>query len=123
MECPFGADGELDRFGLRAGDALDEAQEGLRIGHIGEALLAVLRCQFEPATVCHQLTTFLGKPLFQLVPVFSGRLKIRLLGKDFHDVHDGEEPRLGFLIVNAADFVSLKNGEVFFHSNGVNFNR
>jgi len=121
MKRPFGAEGqcgirhflhplvadtgepELDRFGLRARNALDEAQQGLCNGDIGESLLAVLRSQFEPVTICHQLTAPLGKPLFQLVPVFSSSLKIWLLGKDLHDVHDGEKPRFRCLVAEAAD--------------------
>jgi len=74
-------------------------------------------------TICHQLAAFLPKPLFQLVPVFSGCLKIRLLGEHLNDVHNGEKPRLGLLVVDAADFVPFKNGEVFFHNVGVSFNR
>ena len=84
---------------------------------------SVRRClpSAQPVTVCHQLTAFLGKPLFQLVPVFSGPLKIRLRREDLDDVHDGEEPSLGLLVVGAADFVSFKNGEVFFHNGALNF--
>ncbi len=101
---------------IRAGNTLDEAQQGLGVGDVGEAHFAVVGGQFEPVTICHQLTAFLSEPLFQLVPILSGRLKIRLLGEDSDNVHNRKPPRFGLFVVNAADFVSLKNGQVFFHS-------
>jgi len=67
-------------------------------------------------TTRHRLAAFLVEPLFELVPVLPGRLVIGLLGEDLDDVHDREEPRLSFLVVDAADSVSLKNGQVFFQS-------
>jgi len=121
VECPFGADGELDRLGLRAGHALDEAQEGLGIGHVGEVAFAVGGGQFQLVTICNQLTSFLLQTVFQHFPVALGGLVIRLLRQHPDDVHNGEKPRLGLLVVDAADFVPLKNGEVLFHNVGVSF--
>ena len=51
----------------RPGDALDQAQQGLGIGYVSEAHFAVTGGQFQPVTVCHQLTPFLPKPFFQFV--------------------------------------------------------
>ena len=59
-------------------------------------------------TICHRLTSFLAKSLFQLVPVFSGGLRIRLLGEHLHDVHHGEPPGFGLLVVDAADGLILE---------------
>ena len=109
---------EFDRLGLGAGNALDEAQEGLGIGDVGEAHFTVVGGQFEPVTICHQLTSLFVQALSELVPVFSGGLVIGLLGEYLDDVHDGEEPSLGLFVVEAADSVSLKNGQVFFHNGG-----
>ena len=106
---------EFDGFGLGAGHALDEAQQGLGGGRVSEALFAILRRHFQLVTIRHQLTAFLAQPLFQLVPIFSGGSKIRLLGQHADDVHDGKPPRFGRLVVMAADFVAFKNGEVVFH--------
>ena len=49
---------EFDRLGLGAGNALDEAQQGLGIGDIGEAAIAVGGGQFESVTICHGLTAW-----------------------------------------------------------------
>ena len=112
MGCPFGAVGEpkFDRFGLRAGNALDEAQQCFGTGDVGESLLAILRQHFQPVTICNRLTSFLAKTDFQNLPVVSSELKAGLLGEDLDDVHDREKPSLSRLVVDAADPVSLKNG-------------
>jgi hypothetical protein len=89
-----------NRFGLRTWDALDKTQECFGAGHIGEAHFPVISRQFEPVTVCHQLTSFLAKPLFQLIPVFSSHLKVRLLSQDLNDVYNGEKPGFGILIAS-----------------------
>ena len=39
----------------------------------------------------------------------------KLLRQHPDDVHQGKPPRLGRLVVDAADFVSFENSEVFFH--------
>ena len=78
---------EFDRFGFRAGHTLDEPQQGLGSGDIGEVVFAVGGRQFQSVTICHRLTPFLAEPLFQLVPVLPGSLEIRLLGEDPGDAH------------------------------------
>ena len=40
---------------------------------------------------------------------------VRLLGQHLDDVHDGEEPGFGLLVIDAADLVAFKNCEVFVH--------
>ena len=87
-----------------------------------EVAFAVSGRQFQLVTVCNQLASLLPQPVFQHFPVVLGHLIIRLLGKHLDDVHDGKEPHLGLLVVDAANFVSFKNGEVFFHNGAVNFN-
>jgi hypothetical protein len=55
---PLAADAgepEFDRLGLGAGDALDEAQQGLGIGDIGEVAFAVGGGQFQLVTICNWL--------------------------------------------------------------------
>jgi hypothetical protein len=42
-------------------------------------------------------------------------LEIGLLGEDLDNVHDGEKPSLGLLIVEAADFAFLEDGGDDFH--------
>ena len=79
---------EFDWLGLGAGDALDEAQEGLGGGDVGEIIFPVGGGHFQLVTVCHQLTAFFAEPLFQLIPILSGRLGIRLLREYPDDVHD-----------------------------------
>jgi hypothetical protein len=59
--------------------------------------------------------------VFQNFPVVPSRLVIRLLGEDLDDVHDGEKQCLGLFVIVAANFTPLKNGQVFFHSAGLNF--
>ena len=114
MECPFGAVGtfasafegkcgirhflhplvadtgepELDRFGLGAGNALDEAQQGLGIGDIGESLLAVLRQHFQLVTICYQFTSLSSQAAFEHLPILSRCLIIGLLRQYADDVHD-----------------------------------
>jgi hypothetical protein len=58
--------------------------------------------------------------VFQDFPVVLSRLVIRLLGEDSNDVHNRKPPRFGLFVVEAADSVSLKNGQVFFQNYGVN---
>jgi hypothetical protein len=106
---------EFDRLGLWARNTLDETQQGLGSGDVSEVFLAVGGGQFQSVTICHRLTSFLVKSLFQLVPILSGRLKIRLLGENLDDVHDREKPGFGFLIVEAADFTLLEDGRDDFH--------
>jgi len=93
---------------------LDEAQEGFGAGDVGEAHFSVLSGQFQPVTVCHQLTALLVQPLFQLVPILSGSLEIGLLSQHLNDVHDGKEPGFGLLIVDAANcrVVQTRRAEV-----------
>jgi hypothetical protein len=64
------------------------------------------------------LAAFLVEPVFQHLPAVSGALVIRLIREHLNDVHNRGEPHFGLLIVDTADFVSLKNGQFFFH-NGV----
>ena len=54
---------EFDRLGLGAGNALDEAKQGLGIGNIGEVAFAVGSGQFQLVTIRHLLTAFLVEPL------------------------------------------------------------
>ena len=54
-------------------------------------------------TICHRLVPLPAESLFQLVPVFPGLLEFGLLSQDLDDVHDGEKPGFGLLIVQAAD--------------------
>jgi hypothetical protein len=65
-------------------------------------------------TVCYQFTSLFSQAAFEDLPILSGRLIIRLLGEDLDDVHDRKPPRFGLFIVEAADFVSLKNGQILF---------
>jgi len=106
---------KLDRFGLGAGDALDEAQQCLGGGNVGEITFAVGGGHFQLVTIRHQLTALLGQPLLEFVPIFSGGRKIRLLRQHPDDVHDREPPRLGRRVVVAADFVAFKNNQFIFH--------
>ena len=55
---------EFDRLGFGTGNALNEAQQGFDIGHVGEVAFAVGGGQFQLVTICHQLTSFLPQPLF-----------------------------------------------------------
>jgi hypothetical protein len=59
---------------------LDEAQQSLGGGDIGETLFAVLGRHFQLVTIRHQLTAFLAQPLFQLIPIFSGGYNLVLVG-------------------------------------------
>ena len=102
MECPFGAVGtfasafegkcgirhflhplvadtgepELDRFGLGAGNALDEPQQGFSGRHIGAVTFAVGSRHFQLVTFCDHLTSFdfqtvfQGRPIALCLPVF-----------------------------------------------------
>ena len=62
------------------------------------------------------MISLFAESLLQLVPVLSGCLVIRLLGKHLDNINDGEKPSLGLLIIEAADFVFLENGGDDFHS-------
>ena len=93
-----------------AGDGLDQAQQGFGSGHVSEVVFAIRSGQFQSVTVCHRLTSLLGKSLFQLVPVLPGGLKVRLLGEDLDDIDDGEEPCVGLFVVDAADGVAFERG-------------
>ena len=110
---------EFDGFGLGAGHALDEAQQGFSSGHVREIFFAVGGGHFQLVTICYQLTALFGQAAFEDFPVFSGRLIIRLLGEHADDVHDGKPPRLGSVVVVAANLVPFKNGEVTIHGDGM----
>jgi CheY-like chemotaxis protein len=58
----------------------------------------------------HELCLAAGMDGIKNLPVLSGRLEIGLLGENLDDVHDGEEPGFGRLIVEAADFTPLEDG-------------
>jgi len=100
---------QLDRLGLGAGDGLNQAQQCFGIGGVGQIFFAISRFQFQSVTICHRLTPLFFKPLFQLVPVFSGRLKIRLIEQCLNDVHHGKIPCFSDFIINAPDFVLFEN--------------
>ena len=106
---------ELDRLRLGAGHALDEPQQSLCVGDVGEAHFAVVSGQFQLVTICNQLTSFLAEAVFKNLPVVPGGLVIRLLGQNLNDIHDGEKPGFGLLVVETADFAIFKNGGNDFH--------
>jgi hypothetical protein len=82
---------------------LDEAEEGLGGGAVGEALPTVLSGHRQAVTICNGLTPLFIQPVLQYTPVGAGSLRIRLLAEDFDDVDDGEPPGFGGLVVDAAD--------------------
>jgi hypothetical protein len=106
---------EFDRLGLWARNTLDETQQGLGSGDVSEVAFAVGGRQFQLVTICNQLASFLAESVFQNLPVVSGGLEIRLLGENLDDVHDGEKPGFGLLVVEAADFALLEDGRDDFH--------
>lgn len=101
---------ELDGLSFRAGHRLDQSQQGLGGGHVGLAQLTVVSGHFQLVTVCHQLTSFLGQPLFQFVPILARGLVVRLLGQGLDDVVYGEPPRLRGIIVETTDLMLLEEG-------------
>lgn len=109
---------EFDGFGFGTGDALDEAEEGFGSGDGGLVILPVGCGHLQLVTICNQLAAFLFEPVFEDFPVVLGRLVVRLLGEDLDDVHDGEPPGFGFLVIDAANFVAFENGEVLVHVEG-----
>ena len=46
---------ELERFGFRRGNGLDDAQELLGVGYVSQALFAVCCSHFQLLTICKQL--------------------------------------------------------------------
>jgi hypothetical protein len=66
----FGDPGGVHGFGNLAGG---------KFGDVGKVAFAVGGGQFQSVTICHRLTSLLAQPLFQLVPMLSGRLVIGLL--------------------------------------------
>jgi hypothetical protein len=85
---------------------------------VGEITFAVGGGHFQLVTVCYQLTALFGQTAFEHLPILSGRLIIRLRQHP-DNVHDRKPPRLGRLVVVAADFVAFKNNQFFFHGDGM----
>jgi len=100
----------FDGLRLGAGHGLDEAEQGLGGGYIGEAHLAVVSRYFQLVTVCHQLTSFSAQPLFQFVPIPPRGLVIRLLDQGLNDVDHREPPSLRGIIIEPANLVLLEEG-------------
>ncbi len=69
----------LDELGLGAGDGLDQTQQSFGGGYVSESLFSVCGGHFQLVTTCHQLTAFVGKPSFELAPVFARGQVIGLL--------------------------------------------
>jgi hypothetical protein len=62
-------------------------------------------------TVCHQLASLIAQALFELVPVFPGDGRIRLLCEDADDVDDREKPRFrGFVVYTAYRLILEESG-------------
>jgi hypothetical protein len=81
---------------------LDQPEQRLRVGYIGESLFPVFRGQFQLVTVCHQFTAFSAQTLFEFVPVFPGDSCIRLLRQNADDIDNREPPCLCCFFVNSA---------------------
>ena len=87
----------LERLRLLGRDALDEAEELLGVGHVGEAHLAVGGFKFQLVTICHRFISLFLQSLFEFVPVLACRLVITIRQHTAH-VHNGEVSLL-FLVV------------------------
>lgn len=105
----------FDRFGFRAGDGLDNAQNGFGIGGIGQIFFAICCNQFQSVTICHRLTPFFFESFFQLIPILTSGLVFGLMDQDLDNVNNGEIPFFGILIVMPTYFLSFKDSQRFFH--------
>ena len=99
---------ELDGLRFGAGNGLNQPEQRLRVGYIGESLFSVFRGQFQLVTVCHQLAALSTQALFELVPVFPGDGRIRLLREDADDIDNREPPCLCCYVIDAAYRVILE---------------
>lgn len=109
---------ELDRLGLGAGNRLDNAQQGLGIGHIGEAGFAIGGGHFRLVTICHQLTFLLLEALLELVPILTRSLVIRLLNQRRDNIHHRKIPGFRRLVLCPANLEVLENGKGVFIAHG-----
>jgi len=65
-------------------------------------------------TGCHQLTSLLGKPALELVPVFAGGQVIRLLRQHLHHINDRKPPGFHGFVVHTTDGLAFElGGQVF----------
>jgi hypothetical protein len=56
-----------------------QPQQGLGISGIGQIFFSIGGRHYQLVTICHRFTSFLFKPFFELVPVFSDCLIVGLL--------------------------------------------
>lgn len=79
---------------------LDEAEKLLRVGDIGEALLAIGSRHLQSVTICNGLIALVVQPLFHDAPI---HLRVGTPGQDGDHINDGEIPLFFGLVPCAAN--------------------
>ena len=96
---------------------MDQPEELLGVGHIGEAELAIFGRQFQLSDFIGQLAAFLGQLRLQVIPVLAGAL---VPGEGRDHIDDGEIPLLLITVPQGADLLLLEDldGVLVSHFNG-----
>ena len=95
----------FERFGLRRGDRLNQAEKLCRVRHVGKTHLSVGSQHFQTVTICHGFISLRFKSLFEFTPIGGG---ICTFGQNCDNIDNRKIPFLGFVVPDGPHLAFLE---------------